>query len=956
MPAPSTFTLLDPMKPQFQAQRNAGNGGESLEAYRERMYQVLNEPMGYEELERSLPEEFQKYLILDAAEWAKREPKAVAARKHKVNTQLVYANRKEPEMPQVMGRGINSIAYYLEQSGQQELLKEFERIMSTEPDEERDREFRIKGAERGNEAEEIAYARGHMLARLSEKYINVKPSDLANLTEEQKQERMAELSFIYGMACNLDSVLKSTEEKPAIKFRTEDRIVCEHMRSLMEVTGAFDLELELRTNPCYKYLDLEKLFTEVDANQIGTLGVKLYTPKKKQITEEIEEIEEMPIPVGRLGIDFMNAGFRIQRVVGVRVEDELERLGFDLTQTRYTLPDDTPLDPLSVEGLSYVAMGGTFFAKDDQHALKVSADMTGKLQLGNIELEDYLMPVFRKALSDFGFRQEHLYFMKEDGSVWNPDNPKDREYYEKGNAVLVNQDEKQVKLQKRARIDTIMPICSYTKYYLRHEEEAVRADAERLKQEARDQNAQAEQGLGIFHENIIGSRNEYVTEKSEQLPEIREMLRRSDPVLMKSSPEYKSVKRALKAYAHMPVIDAENPESIQQAKEVLNRILENANTYLENKHRKSRHSRTESNRMVSIQRAQEFASRQLAKLNNLEGTLQRQANVLERMRAREAVIREQDIRIEQAIMKGYEALTEGCKVSEEVKKYFEEKWKAEEAVKAAAEPVIPAKAVIPEVPGEVKQYIKAQVAEENKEAGVKLEACKKKIDKITDEVLPEETAETVELDIELAGAIGEKPEECRLARLFTLSEYVSPKEQLTEELEKDARYFLSRVVLRRAMRNDQHVHKDNPTMGPIMQLSEKLSAEEYGRVIMATPTFKAMTGKLSKESLYDFVINLDTPNMKQQTLNIMNEIPATAKTLFAEEMVQIVPENIYQAMYGANEAVNPGGEAKNPEKAADKPELKGRESVKDKAEAKGRESVKDKPAVKGRESGMGIRK
>ena len=92
------------------------------------------------------------------------------------------------------------------------------------------------------------------------------------------------------------------------------------------------------------------------------------------------------------------------------------------------------------------------------------------------------------------------------------------------------------------------------------------------------------------------------------------------------------------------------------------------------------------------------------------------------------------------------------------------------------------------------------------------------------------------------------------------------------------------MILRRAIRNDQHAHPEHPEAGVIMQLSEKLVLPDYEYVVMETPTFKAMAEQLSRESLYDLVINLDT-KQKPQILNIMNEIPATAKDLFAKRKI-----------------------------------------------------------------------
>lgn len=985
----STFDVLKNMVTEFR--QTSAETGESLEAFSRRKYQDLNEPIRFEDLERvyqeqpeneqeqpeiGLPEEFRRYLIISAPEWEKREAISQKARQVKVDTKLIYEKRKPIKGPDVMGRSINETAYYLEKSGQMQLLEEYEQLMSTAPDEERDRKIRIQHnfgrTEVAKTEEQLKYERGHMLALLSERYMDVKPTDLLNLSTEEKVERMEEMEFIYAIACNLDTVLKGNDD---ILFREEDRLICEHMHSLMEVTGGIAMEYELMSNPCYKYLDLGKYFSDFDANHIGDMGTKLIMVNSDAIS--------------RLGMDFMMGGFRIQRQVGVRVEEELKNQGFDLAKTKYTKPDGTEFDPLGMEEIGYIATGGTFFAKDGTHTRKINADMKGRLETAEIEPKDYVMPGIKKTLDEFGMSDSHVTFMKEDKTVWDPEKLEDLEYFDKGSSIFANCGDKQVYIRhERDILRNIDKITSgYTRYHILNEEYRVNDEANAVIQQAQYQITHVEEANHNAAAARIREAEQAIADaRGGELRRIRMMLKRSDPFLMKSSPEYKHVKRAMKAFSRLPKLNKNDPDNLQRAIEVLGEVLQNADTYLANKDRKATHSSTETSRMASIRRTREFAFNHLNRLNDMVRDIEEQQRCKGRIALQEAVIKEQKNRVTTAVWQKPRlgAGFDGGTVPPKVQKFFEERWKAAE--KAASEkdnppiPEVPPMLEVPPVPEEIKTYLRneekarkaeeafkaaearkaeearkieeaARAAEARKLAEQKFSAFQEKLDNLTDEKCLIENGSILNIDISLGEVSGESIHRSQYRELAVVPE-VDPKEPLTEKQEKLAKQLLADVFLRRTFRNDQHAHPEHPEAGVIMQLSEKLSLPDYEYVVMETPTFKAMTEKLSRERLYDFVINLDT-DLRQQTLDIMNEIPGTAKDLFAKKKIYVEPPqgNIYTAIYRSIHGKDLYDKLDlEPEVKEDEPVAKDKEvKQKDKPEAKptGKETEPEvKPAAK----------
>ena len=1018
----STVDVLKTMVTEFRQVSEAT--GETLESFSTRKYQDLNEPIRLEDLERiyqvqpenaqeqpenaqeqpenaqeqpenvqeqpkiGLPEEFRSYLIIDASQWDKREAMSKKARQVKVDTKLIYEKRKPIKGPGIMGRSINESAYYLEKSEQKQLLEEYEELMSVTPDEERDRKIRIKHnlgrADAAQTEEQLKYERGHMLARLSEKYMDVKPTDLLKLTAEEKVKRMEEMEFIYAVACNLDTVLKGSDD---ILFSREDRLICEHMHSLMEVTGGFSMEYELMSNPCYKYLDLEKYFRDFDAVHIGNMGAMLTGVESDAIS--------------RLGMDFMMGAFRIQRQVGIRVEEELENRGFDLKNTKYTMPDNTELNPLSVEGLAYIAAGGTFFAKDSKHALKTNADMKDRLEITEIKPKDYAMPCIQKALAEHEITDSHVIFMKEDKTLWNPENPEDLEYFGKGNSVVATCGDKQVYVQYNRRSDSITH--KYTKQYLQNEETRIENEANELIQQAQLRISRVEDAnrTALF-EHIQKAEQDIKAVRKEELKEIRLMLKRSDPILLKSSPEYRNVKRAMKDFSHLPQIDKKDPENIQRARELLGEALQNANTYLANKDSKATHSRTETSRMASVRRARDLAFNLLNRLNDMVRDMEEHQACLDRTMVQLDAISQQRERIKNATKRRLNSNIYGGSVPQNVRAFFEKKWEAEE--KAAAEkanpsiPEVPPMPAIPPVPEEihatdgdnlsiseedmnfdegmqVEDYIvgKADLPvegepeemkagsekeKEEREAAEAFVAAEKKfsdfqdkLDSLTDEKFLIENESIIFLDMSIGEVADEKMSLLKHKDLMVTPD-VDSKTPFSEKQEKQAKTLLADVILRRAIRNDQHAHPEHPEAGVIMQLSEKLVLPDYEYVVMETPTFKAMAEQLSRESLYDLVINLDT-KQKPQILNIMNEIPATAKDLFAKRKISVAPKEgdnyakLYRSLHGKDLYDKLDLEPEVKDEGKDKeaePAVKVKEAKSEvKPAAKGKEA---KPAVK----------
>lgn len=866
LPAQSTDIRLSSAIDTYQTGEE--NKNDTPEQLRQRMWNALNEDITLEELEKRLPAKYKKYLIRDPQVQLERAAASHRARSTKVSTAMVRAFIKSRPMPNPINRAVGMVHYYLEKKGQTELLQEFDDVMDSSPERQAALEKEKYNAD--NAVSLAAYDRGHMIARLCEPYQNLTAADILNMTPAERADRMDDLMMIYSLSMNMESHLKDTKRKRPVKFSEPDRKLCEHVYALMEpATSAMNMT-NLMSNPCYKYLDIERMLKEQKSVDITLDAAKLSQTENGAF--------------GRLTQDLCGCS-AIQNEPVLRVCEELRKLGMNPEKAVWTTADGSRLSPTAPPDRDYIMDGNMIIVTDGEKKVRVTGGIDREFEIAPYALTDNAVARLYGTLKKLGFDLEKTVFATQKQQVWDPDTEKDLTDYVNGAVIYAMDGERQIMIRGCDRDGA--PQWNYTvKHYRKEYERTLAANA--LADAASEQaDANARVAMDSARRNTAAAADTITAIKTGQLAHLRKTIRKAESIFVKGSPEFRGIKAALKQYAEMPEVDMDSLESVQEMHEFLEQLRQTAETYLRGKEGDGT-TRLERKRVRAVRQVYAFVQQQLAQLTTMEECVTtaraQEQQIADRAKQKQSR-REQEKKLRDKAELTYD---KSFATPEKVKQYYEEK-RIHQQVQLPPE--------IPEVPAEIQEYLKeleeTRRAEEEKEAEsllaehipeVPTKAMEKEgfflaARKAAQEEYPVTMPNTEAIDGEVLDALEQYEKKTDLNSWNT-------EEKLSGQTLDAAKELLVDLALRAVIRNDQYAHPENPTGGIINQLAWHLELAELKKVINATPTMQAMLQNVTGQSVTALAKKQSGEPEKRKLLKIMSEIPDSARTFITG-----MPEN-----------------------------------------------------------------
>ncbi len=226
-----------------------------------------------EELERALPWRFKSYLIRDPEEQRRRSALGDFLRSRLESVETVAPGHRSRPMPAAAERIRSTVRYYLENTSRRELADEFDRVMEIEPDTEIERRIRIEHPELGRdtaqalaaEKQKRAYARGAMIAKLSEEFANLTPEMLEPPVSDMDFRRLSRpYLYLNALSSQMEALLAAPERDSEILFSPDDRKICSRIVPMQPVADRVVRQMKVMSNPYYAYLDVNELICKID--------------------------------------------------------------------------------------------------------------------------------------------------------------------------------------------------------------------------------------------------------------------------------------------------------------------------------------------------------------------------------------------------------------------------------------------------------------------------------------------------------------------------------------------------------------------------------------------------------------------------------------------------------------------------------------------------------------------
>ncbi len=270
------------MREQFR--KGQGNETETASGFRNRILGQLEAVPAGGEFESALPGRFRSYLIRDPEEIRSRGALGSYLQSQLVEAQTADLAYSAYPMPAAAERIRSTVRYYLEHTGRKQLAEEFDRVMEVEPDTEMERRLRIQYPELGHNTEgalaalkqEKAYARGAMLAKLSEEFSGMTPETLEQPVSDADYRRLSRpYLYLNALASQMGTLLTATDRKSDILFTPQDRKKCSHLVAFQPVTDRVVRQMEVMSNPCYRYLEVNDLIHNMDHDSCNELCTEM---------------------------------------------------------------------------------------------------------------------------------------------------------------------------------------------------------------------------------------------------------------------------------------------------------------------------------------------------------------------------------------------------------------------------------------------------------------------------------------------------------------------------------------------------------------------------------------------------------------------------------------------------------------------------------------------------------
>lgn len=310
------------------------------------------------------------------------------------------------------------------------------------------------------EAEELAleeqdrrrHARGSMLVRLLEPLGRIFPENIADLSDEEAEQQYVMYHAMFELLRVLQKPLSEEDEDSEIQFTQEEREICENALDFLEPLARIECQTDLICNPYYPYLDTKAISGSPDivAGRQKIRSALLKGGSSLELLGDSLEralIETRREAAGKLKEELKARGFNPDSAVYTRIVE-----GEDGEPEK-----EEQFDPNSPDGMSYIYGGGRVLVtmNDEQLEMRVQMDHsnTGTDRNNIVSCEHtYKTAVMkiRKKVKTLKLKGE-LHYNRPGGAELDLENPEDITYINDGGRVIVTADNGQVQLSvKRA--------------------------------------------------------------------------------------------------------------------------------------------------------------------------------------------------------------------------------------------------------------------------------------------------------------------------------------------------------------------------------------------------------------------------------------------------------------------------------------------------------------------------
>lgn len=680
MPRDYMNDVLKEMPAQYR--QGEENSREELGAYRRRMTEMLNEEPHAPLLDAHLPEKLLKYKTEPEEQEARRQRSRRMMTK-KVNAYTAMVGLTGLAKPFGLRAADSALRYYLTSSGQTDLAETYEKTMafSQETLEEAERRYRVGGASREDAAEKALdeqtarrHARGTLLTRLLEPLNRTSPERLSDLTDEETERQYAMYHAMLELVKVLEEVLEEDASDSEILFTDEERQICNRALSFLHPLQRIECQSNLICNPYYPYLDTKALcrsqdviggsremagaFAEAPDEFLKILGADLdmavietkreatdilkeellkqgFDPDQAVYTRMAGDQEERFEPDSQDGIHYIYGGGQVivtqgrrqveMNVVmdrsntGIERENqvhceftrknailEIERtviqLGLRGEHIRYNRPEGEELDLKNPEHVEYLYNGGKVVVTADNAQVVLSVNKDENFRVSRSFTPEHARIKTREWLKTLNMNPETVDYTREDGTRFDLSDPDDLKEFCAGTPIIVGDDNKEVRLTYNAARHNIE-----SEYTERHKENEIM-------EEAADVNETKWAAQGLYQQ----LRESY----QDKLDTVSDLVKDADPALLKSSEEYKNMRRSLKELKELLKTNELREPGSEQAAETMRKlklktteVYNAAHVYL---NYKGAGTTDYARRRVAAAKAvREFADQQLKDLNKL---------------------------------------------------------------------------------------------------------------------------------------------------------------------------------------------------------------------------------------------------------------------------------------------------------------------------------------------------
>ena len=242
--------------------KDTGYESERADMFRFRMSDKFFPAFSLDEFENSLPIKFRTYIVRDADRQRERSALSNFLLSQRIEASTQNLGRQVPDMPAGISEISNAVRYFLTKTGRKDLADEFERTMEVDPSlEATDEQKKTK-----------AYARGRMLAKLSEEFRNETPENIETPASFIDFKRLnPRFIFLQALSSYFSKSLDTLSKSGNVSFTDEDLKLCRHVSEFDAVSERVLKQSDFICSPCYKYFNVDSLLHNMEYKEIHDL-------------------------------------------------------------------------------------------------------------------------------------------------------------------------------------------------------------------------------------------------------------------------------------------------------------------------------------------------------------------------------------------------------------------------------------------------------------------------------------------------------------------------------------------------------------------------------------------------------------------------------------------------------------------------------------------------------------